>query len=523
MKKNTLKQRVRQGITSTFTLLPSLGRQLKLSLIGPALFSSVLMVALTSGPAHATNELNATVDTLEFKRCTVTVEAYEMDAQCATLQRHENPNDKNSRLIDLSVIKLLSHSPEPEPDAFTIIQGGPGGSSIDMAMSYSSAFNEIRKKRDLIILDQRGTGRSNLLTCDAPPEEESGFDLALVRQQTKKCVNKLSENNDLRFYTTSIAVDDLEAMRAAAGYTQLNIYGVSYGTRVAQHYLRKYPANTRSVVLDGVTPIGLNLAGGEIARRWEDGFEQLTQRCLESDACKATHGNLRRIFIELQQRFETQSLSVTVPHPLTAQPTNYTFTEDSLLVALRLMLYSTEQRALIPILLSEAQHGNYAFVAAQIIQAKEIFTGQFATGMHNSVVCAEDAPFVTEEDVAQADGTLIGRKMSQAMKVTCDHWPKGPVDEDFFTPFESEVPVLVLSGATDPVTPPENGDMAANMLGNTKHVVVPAHGHGVAARGCASTLVSNFVHNTSLTDIDARCVERERAMPFFSTLTGPRP
>lgn len=483
----------------------------------------IALITLIASQAHADSESGSESNSLEFKRCTVTLQAHEMDAQCATLKRHENPNDDGSRLIDLSVIKLPSHSPEPEPDAFTIIQGGPGGSSIDLAMSLRSAFNEIRKKRDILVVDQRGTGRSNLLTCDAPPEGVSGFDLQLVRKQTKECVDKLSKDSDLRYYTTSVAVDDLEAMRAATGHTKLNVYGVSYGTRVAQHYLRKYPLSTRSVVLDGVAQVGLNLAGGEIARRWEDGFTQLTEDCLNDAACKETHGDLRATFRELQQRFEAQNVAVTVPHPRTAHPTDYTFTEDSLLIALRLMLYGTEQRALIPILLSETKKANYTFAASQIILVEESLTAQFAMGMHNSVVCAEDAPFVTEEDIAKADGTLIGRKMSQAMQATCDSWPKGPVDEDFFQPFKSKVPVLVLSGKTDPITPPANGEIATNMLGNAKHIVVPAHGHGVVARGCVSKLVSNFIYEASLDEIDASCVERERAMPIFSTLTGPRP
>ncbi len=473
------------------------------------------LVIFNTAPAYAQAALN-------FERCTVTLQAFEVDAECATFKRHENPSDTTSRLIGLSVVKLASYSPEPEADAFTMIQGGPGGSSIDLAVSHGVVFNEIRKKRDILVIDQRGTGRSNLLACDMPDEPVGTFDPVLARKLTKECVDKLSKNNDLRYFTTSIAVDDLEALREAAGYTQLNLYGVSYGTRVAQHYLRKYPQSTRSVVLDGVVPIGLNLAGGEIARRWEDSFTQLNARCQANSDCKAKHGDLREKYQALKQRFTDQHISISVRHPLTAESVDYTFTEDSLFVALRLMLYSTEHSALVPLLLSETDKGNYAFAATQIIQIEETLSNEFAIGMQNSVMCTEDAPFVSEREMAKADGTLVGRMMAEAMSVTCDAWPKGHLDDDFHQAFKSEVPVLVLSGETDPITPAANGDVAAKMLGNAKHIVVPSHGHGVISRGCMPKLVSNFIKDTNLDQIDASCIEREHSMPFFSTLTGPK-
>lgn len=484
---------------------------------------SVVIILFTNQQTLAAESDAVSSTALTFTPCTITLESYEIDAQCATFQRPENPSNPDSRIIDLSVIKLPSHSPEPEPDAFTVIQGGPGGSSIDLVISFRQVFDEIRRKRDILVIDQRGTGRSNVLTCDITDNLVASFNPEVVKKQSKQCADELSQHSDLRYYTTSIAVDDLEALRIAAAYPALNIYGISYGTRVAQHYLRKYPKSVRSVVLDGVAHIGLNLAGGEIARRWEDGFRQLNQRCQLDESCNSVHGDLREKYIALKQRFANQNITTTLPHPLTAEATEYTFTEDSLFSALRLMFYSTEQSALIPLLLSEATKGNYQFVAAQIIQLEETFSDQFAIGMHNAVVCAEDVPFVKEEDIAKADDTLIGRQMSQALQASCEVWPRGYIDADFHKTFSSDVPVLVLSGETDPITPAANGEIATKMLGNAKHIVVPAHGHGVIARGCITKLVSNYIKDVSFTGIDTSCVEREQAMPIFSSPTGPRP
>ncbi len=465
----------------------------------------------------------AELNSLDFKPCTITVAAVEVDAHCSDFARLENPEDTNGRVITLAAIKFPARTPEPETDAFTIIQGGPGGSSIDMGIGFSRAFEDIRRKRDIIIIDQRGTGRSNMLTCDMPEDSSVQYNPEIAKRLNKACADKLSKDNDLRFYTTSVAVDDLEALRQAAGYNQLNLYGVSYGTRVVQHFMRKYPDSTRTAILDGVAHIGLNLAGGEIARRWENSFNAINQRCQADAVCKAQHGDLRESFDQVINDLSEAPVSVNIPHPSTGEPKQYTFNKDSLFGAVRLMAYSTESVSLMPLLISRAKAKDYRFMAAQLIKLEEGFSKEFAFGMHNSVACTEDAPFVTQAERAKADGTIVGDLMASVMQASCSVWPRGVMDENFREPFSSNVPTLVLSGATDPITPPENGEIATKMLGNAKHIVMPAHGHGVIARGCMPKLASMFIEDGSFAELKTSCVERERAMPIFTSLTGPRP
>jgi len=495
------------------------------------LIKTLLTVALLCFSFVSNKSIGTSLsDNLVFEKCSVSVGAQEVDAQCSDFKRLENPEDPKSRILDLSVIKFASRSVNPETDAFTIIQGGPGGSSIDLAVSFSPILESIRAKRDVIVIDQRGTGRSNKLICPEPEDNAHQFDAENIKRETQRCVTQLesvSQNeegetlaSDLRFYTTSVAVDDLEALRIAAGYTQLNIYGVSYGTRVAQHYLRKYPSSVRSMIIDGVAPIGLNLAGSEVAKRWEDSFNRLNERCSQDENCVTTHGDLRESYQTLKKRFSEKKISINLPHPRTGESTEYTFDEYSLFSAIRLMTYNTESLSLMPLLISEAIKGHYTFVAAQILLAEESLGT--ATGMHNSVICTEDAPFVTEEDIKQAKNTLVGELVSEAVLAGCSVWPKGVLDDDFLKPFESDVPTLILSGETDPVTPAANGEIAAKMLSNSKHIVVPAHGHGVLARGCMPKLASLFIEDAHFESIDETCVKRERAMPIFSTLSGPK-
>lgn len=461
---------------------------------------------------------------LTFERCHLQVNATEVDAECATLTRPENPKKPNGKTINLFVAKLPSTSPSPEADAFTIIQGGPGGSSIDLGISYNAFLNLVRAKRDVILIDQRGTGRSNKLNCNADDETKSStvYDPLITAKLTQECVEQLKEH-DLSAYTTSVAVQDLEALRIAAGYSQLSIYGVSYGTRVAQHYLRRFPNQTRTIIIDGVVDVGLNLAGAEIARRSQDAFDQMVSRCNQTPACVDKLGDVKNKFTELRQRLKTQTITVSAAHPLTGKTQDVTVTDSDLLAAVRLMPYSTEGISLLPLLIHNAHQGNYAPLAAQSLLFTESLSDGFALGMHNSVTCTEDAPFVASDASQQAQDSYFGTMMIDSLRVTCQNWPAGIIDDDFLEPFESDKPVLILSGATDPITPPENGHRAANMFNNSMHIVVPFHGHGVVARGCMPFLIEDFLINTQFADIKTECIEREQAMPFFVDTTGPKP
>ena len=461
---------------------------------------------------------------LIFKRCQIKHKAIEIDAECATFARPENPEKPDGKSIDLFVVKLPSSSPNPEADAFTVIQGGPGGSSIDMAIGFRQALDFIRTKRDVLIVDQRGTGRSNILQCDTPDEEplSARFDRDLSIKLTQECVAKLN-HSDLRFYTTSVAVQDLDAVREAAGYPQLTLYGVSYGTRVAQHYLRRFPENTRAMVIDGVVDIGLNLAGAEIARRSQDAFDGIVERCKQTPSCLEQFGDVSIKFKELRKRLSDNPVELELSHPLSGKKINHTVSEADLLAAVRFMPYATETTALLPMLIARAHAGDYVPLAAQGISTNESLGKEFATGMHNSVMCAEDAPFVAANAAELTSNTYFGRDMLDGLSAVCEVWPQGFIDSDFRESFDSDKPVLILSGETDPITPPANGERAANMFSNSKHLIVPFHGHGVIGRGCVPFLIRDFIVNANLDEVKPDCIERERAIPFFIDTTGPTP
>jgi pimeloyl-ACP methyl ester carboxylesterase len=489
------------------------------------IFSLILSTALTFTLANAkdnSTEPNVDFGSLKFERCLISKDAVQIDAQCATLERYENPEDRiknNGKLIKLSVVKLSSHSSKTTADAFTIIQGGPGSSSIDLLISYSAILNEIRSKRDILVVDQRGTGRSNVLTCPEMQDAEEVVDPEKIKQLSQQCLDGLDANP--RFYTTSIAVQDLDAVRHAAGYNQLSIYGVSYGTRVAQHYLRRFPDKSRAIILDGVTPIGLNLAGGEIARRSQASFDDMSARCKASDSCKKQFGDIPLKFKELRERLAEAPVTVSLLHPVSGELMDKELTEQDLYGVLRLMAYATESNALLPMLISKAHDKNYIPLAAQTLMVGSEFAKDLAIGMSNAVVCTEDAPFVEASDLEGLDNTYFGKDMANSIAAMCEVFPRGLMDDDFLKPFDTDVSVLILSGETDPITPPANGEQAAKMLSNSKHLIVPAHGHGVFSRGCVLQLSSQFIEEASFENLETDCIQREKPMPFFNNHAGP--
>ena len=480
----------------------------------------LLSISLILG--FSSTAISETAATLEFKHCQIQQQATKIDAECATLIRPEDLAKPEARQIELSVARLAATTPNPTSDAFTIIQGGPGGSSIDLAISLSQVIEMIRRDRDVLLVDQRGTGRSKQLSCDTP-DNISELDPKVIAELTTACASQLSNSSDLKHYTTSVAVQDLDAVRAAAGYSQLSIYGVSYGTRVAQHYLRRFPEQTRLLIIDGVVDVGLNLAGSEIALRSQAAFDNVVARCAASTACTEEFGDIKSKFESVHRRLKEAPVTIQTRHPQTGKATEVSIGDNELLISVRLMPYATETVSLLPLLIQQAYVGDYGLLAAYSQIASESLQETLAIGMHNSVMCSEDEPFLDYENLTSAAHTYFGDEAADLMKTTCAIWPQGLIDDDFQEPFASDKPILVLSGETDPITPPSNGERAANMFSNSRHIIVPAHGHGVVARGCMPFLVQEFLQSGDLESLNTQCIERERATPFFTSSSGPKP
>lgn len=483
----------------------------------------VLFCLLTPDIAFAQYPANGTA--LELSECRIRAgQGYPgIKARCGTLMRPENPADPDSPMLELRVAIVAALSLEPAADPLFPIAGGPGQGSIEFYASYSQAFEKIRRNRDILLLDQRGTGESAPMHCASGEEVIEGqYSIEQTIEQTQRCLDELP--HDPQFFTTSIAIQDIEALRVALGIPQLNLYGVSYGSRVAQHYLRRYPDSTRTVILDGVVPPAVAL-GPIIAIEAQKALDSIFDRCRETPACNERFPGLRENFIQLQKSLAQQVVSLELPNPVTGRPQQLTFGIGEMAAAVRLLSYHPNSIALIPLLIDEAAKGNYAPLAAQFLQIAESMSDALALGMHNAIVCTEDVPFIdpaaiSEEALAQ---TYIGPVQADALAAICSIWPRGPIDDDFKTPVVSDKPVLLLSGEADPITPPYFADQVALTLGNVMHITGAEQGHGQAMRGCMPDILGRFVETASIEDLGEDCFNAVFSMPFFLDFSGPSP
>jgi len=444
-------------------------------------------------------------------------------ARCGTLQRPENPADPVSAQLELFVAVVPALSLNPALDPFVPIAGGPGQASSSFYAGFAGAFEHIRRDRDIVLLDQRGTGKSAPMTCDVDEKIIEGeFSREQTIAETQKCLASLP--HDPRFFTTSVAVADLEALRKALGYSRFNLYGISYGSRVAQHFLRQYPNSTRSVILDGVAPPQLALGPG-IAVDAQNSLDAVFDRCSKDEKCQQRFPNIRRQLTDLQAHLSAHSVSVSLPNPLTGHIEDINFTAAELAGALRLLSYHPTSAAKIPLLIAEAANENYTPFAAQFMMIAESISEAINIGMHNAVICTEDAPHFAAAGISRAmlEDTYIGPLQLDALEAMCSVWPLGVIDADFKAPVASDIPVLLLSGEIDPVTPAVNGELAAVALSNARHLVGEHQGHGQAPRGCMPRVIDQFIDSARVDALDTQCLERLHAMPFFLDYSGPPP
>jgi pimeloyl-ACP methyl ester carboxylesterase len=426
-------------------------------------------------------------------------------------------------MLELFVARIPALTATPAPDPLVLINGGPGGSGVDLYLQTRGAFEAIRRERDILLLDQRGTGRS-LLGLDCALGEEFALETASpdeIRAAVAACIAAFP--NDPRFFTTSVAVRDLDRLRAALGIESWNIYGVSYGTRVGQQYLRRHGERVRTLVLDGVVPAELPL-GPEIARDAQRALEAIFARCTASPPCAARFPDLPAQFAELRERFRGQSIDVVVNDPLTGAPKSIGLGESELLGVVRLMSYSDATAALLPLVIEQAWQGNFVPLAGQAELQIRALTESLGFAMHNSVICTEDAPWFPADLGPDANLPYLGTMVLDGLEAICDAWPAGVIDDNFHEPVVSDRPVLLLSGENDPVTPPANAErVLAAGLTNARHIVGRAQGHGLALVGCTPELIADFIETADPAAPDAACLEREPPMPFFLSFQGPSP
>ena len=464
-------------------------------------------------------------ETLTFSPCELELhgKAISRKAECATVQVPLSPSvDKT---IELFVARLSARKKKPLLDPLLMLAGGPGQAASEAYLFADHQFSKIHQDRDIYLIDQRGTGRSTRFDCELPENEFAltPFDTEDTIQMSRSCLSAFE--HDAKYFTTSAALADFEQVRRELGVDKWNILGVSYGTRVALHYMRMYPDSVRSVVLDSVLYPEHNL-GVEIALQSQIALDSLLKRCKQQADCSEAFPELAAGVDQLIKSLRAKPVLVVYEDIRTGADVEIQFGLRHLSTVLRLSLYQDEISALLPLILHEAiTKDNFAPLARKMADIETALGGMMSIGMHNSVVCTEDVPFYADESTWQQalPNTYLGDSITDALVAMCSVWPKGVIDKGFKAPVESDIPVLLFSGELDPITPPRYAELAMKRLSRSAHFVLNGQSHHVSATGCAPSLVASFIRELKPEELDASCLSRVQAAPFFIDFNGPTP
>ena len=509
-------QDLRSHTPPTHSVAPSLWEH-ALRAMTTSMRSLALLVGLALSPVALAERF------ANLEDCVLQVPGGSLSAQarCGTLEVPEDPARPDGRRIELAYAVVGAPTRQPRPDPVFYLAGGPGQSARDVLPLMRHTLREVNQNRDLIFLDQRGTGASNALRCDfgaVDPFLEPDPDV--IKSLYRDCLDSLDA--DVRHYLTQDAARDLNALREHLGYGQINLVGTSYGTRLAQVYLRAYPDHVRSMILDGVVPTRLVL-GSEHGRALDDALGRILARCSDDPACNERFPDLPAKLADLAMRYES-SRQLTLVHPRSGRDQVMDLNRDGLAQALRMLTYAPQSQALLPLLIDEAARREVPErIASQLMQIYEQLDAMISVGLEAAIGCSEDWPhWQTMDATAEAD-TLLGPGMREGRQMICEIWPQGDVPDDFHTPFQSEVPVLLMSGEFDPVTPPRYGEEAAAQYPNHRHLVGQGQGHGILGPPCTSMLAARFINDLDVEGLDTTCMDRLGPTPFFIDLLGPTP
>ena len=446
----------------------------------------------------------------------------ERELRCGHWQVPADPDAPHGPTLSLRVAVATAAATQPKRDAIVVLAGGPGQAATAVAPQVLPLFEQLNAQRDIVFLDQRGTGASTPLRCQAPntrtPLAES-LDEAQAIARLRRCRAALmAEGHDLRQFATWIAARDIEAMRLALGYGPLNLWGASYGTRLALEYARQFPQAVRTLVLDGVAPASLRLPVS-FALDTDAAIEALLAHCQRDTACQRTAPHLADDLNALLAQAD-RGIKTTLADPVNGAPDTLKIDRRALIGLLRGPLYAPTATAVLPLAITRARQGDFAPLVALNTLLSASIEADFAEGMHFSVMCAEDVATLTDADRTAVAKTRAGAQFIDQYRAICADWPVRAVPAAGPAPTPIHVPVLLLSGGRDPATPPAHATALARSLPQARHVIAPPLGHGVSGHLCAVNLIQRYIRTASFdgSEGDIACLQTLPEAPAFAPL-----
>lgn len=469
---------------------------------------TVLTFPLTISGARGTRE---TQGSLQLSPCDIP--GSPGGARCGRFDVYENRATAKGRRVGLNVVVLPASGPGPRKEPVFWLEGGPGGAATGAIGPVSQQYlRGVRTDRDLVFVDQRGTGASNPLNCDlgeSPADLDRYYGPIFPLDLVRACRATLEPIADLTQYTTSAAADDLDDVREALGYPTINLAGASYGTQAALVYMRRHRDRVRSAFLVGVAPPDFKLPL-PFARAAQHALDLTLADCAADPSCRAAFPDVKREFDAVLARFDRGPLHVTMTDPGTGRPRSVALARESYVEHLRLQLYNTFGARTIPVVIHQAFLGN--FVPFQRVAAT--IHPSLGRGMYLSVTCSEDTPFISDTDIVeQTRGTFLGDRRLRAHIAACAEWPRAAVPQTFLDPVRSDAPTVLYSGEADGSTPLWIAEAAVRFLANGRLIQVPHTGHQITG-ACAWNLMRDFITRPDVRTLDATCVAGAKRPTF---------
>jgi pimeloyl-ACP methyl ester carboxylesterase len=440
------------------------------------------------------------------------------EARCGTLAVFENRAAASGRTIDLNVMVWPARERKAEADPVFFLAGGPGQAATWVATRLGGMLSGLNRRRDLVFVDARGSGGSNRLEChEREPRPmmvqllERPFFLPTERGALRACMT--GQEADLTLYATPWAADDLEEVRVALGYDRINLVAFSYGTRTALVYLRRHPGRVRAAFLRGVAPPGAGIPLS-LAVDAQAALDDLLAACEADDRCREEFPDSAGRLERLLRHLERMPARVNWTDPASGKALQLEITRHGFALQILRMLYSSEWAVRIPAVIRRAHAGNLMPFLRETQAIGHRLGADVAHGLLLSVYCTEDAPlFESAEPPPGTAGTFLGSWPLNMMKMICSVWPRGTLPPAYHEPVRSDVPVLLVSGEVDPVTPPRWAREAARKLSASRTVILPATSH-LGANRCVTALMEAFIDRGTTKHIDMSCVEKQRRPPF---------
>lgn len=468
------------------------------------------LFAASGSPIGVSGEsTNASPPRLTLSNCRVP--EFKGVARCGVFETLENPQRPDGRRISIHVAVVPASKSKAKADPLVPLMGGPGEDAISAAGYYAGQFAKLREDRDLLLVDQRGTGKSGALHCDLYSAMDPAASLRdlFPAPAVEKCAKELSARADLTQYSYARFADDLETIRKALGYGPMNLFAGSYGTRAAQVFLRSYPQSVRTAFLGSVVPIDLAMPL-PFAKTTQAALEGLFDACAQDSSCHAAFPDLRADFRKFEAALESGTATVSL-----AAGKSVALQRGRVAEWVRSRLYRPSSAALLPWTIHQGAMGNWQPLADAILADAPQYDTALSFGLLFSITCSDDVQFIHEADiVAQTKETFLGDYRVRQQQAACARWPKNDVAADYKAPVRTAVPTLFVSGDADGGTPLSFMQHAAQGFSKSAQVVARGQGH-TEWSDCIGRIYEKFLRTAEVKGLPPECAPRPR--PPFKT------